>query len=64
MVALRPLPEERVYLVYENNARLRFPSKRKERGDEFVGLAVPLIRKHGRCDVDECRARFLRERFR
>lgn len=64
MVALRALAQERVDLVNEHDARLRLAREREQARDELVRLAVPLVREHRRGDVDERRARLLRERLR
>lgn len=64
MVTLRPLPEKRVYLVYEDDAWLRLPREGEQCGNELIRFAIPLVREHGRCDIDERRARLLRERLR
>ena len=64
VVAFGTLAEEGVDLVDKDDARLRLACKREEARDELVALPVPLVREHGRGDVDERRARLLGERLR
>lgn len=64
MVALCPLAQEGVNLIYEHDTGLCLARQGEQSCDELVGLSVPLVRQYGRGDIDERRARLLRESLR
>ena len=59
MIALRPLPQERIDFINEDDARLRFPGETEQTSYQFVGFAIPFIGKHRGCDVDKSSPRLL-----